>query len=211
MITSIGHHGLDHPVPLCQNSLTSPGPLSWTSQTVLVGGGGAEQYTECHSGVGQKQPENTGSHPKLVCYLIHVVDKVNLDGVPWTGYVPETETCVKTTCLTKPAPLVDFTHRNTFWPWSPACTQPLSAWRRLKDTYNILFGIRISLSLSGFHCRWRTGLLETLRQIEHVSPLKTRVAHRAWISEMGMMAPSGCTSPMTASVFLSKSGGNTYL
>ena len=113
-ITSIGHHGLDHPVPLGQNSLTSPRPLSRTSQTVLVGGGGAEHYTECHSGVCEKQPENTGSHAKLVCYLIHVVDKVNLDGVPWTGYVPETESCVKTTCLTKPPPSVDLAHRNTF-------------------------------------------------------------------------------------------------
>lgn len=42
-------------------------------------------------------------------------------------------------------------------------------------------------------------------------PLKTRVAHRACISEMGMIAPSGCTSPMIARVGRCNSGGNTYL
>ncbi len=42
-------------------------------------------------------------------------------------------------------------------------------------------------------------------------PLKTRVANLACISEMGIMAPSGCTRPMTARVGRSNSGGNTYL
>lgn len=45
----------------------------------------------------------------------------------------------------------------------------------------------------------------------HGIPLKTRVAHLACISEMGMMAPSGCTRPIIASVGRSSSGGNTYL
>lgn len=41
--------------------------------------------------------------------------------------------------------------------------------------------------------------------------MKTLVAHRACISEMGMMAPSGCTSPITTSVGRSNPGGNMYL
>lgn len=46
---------------------------------------------------------------------------------------------------------------------------------------------------------------------EPVLPLKTRVAHLACISEMGIMAPRGCTRPMIARVGRSNSGGNTYL
>ena len=46
---------------------------------------------------------------------------------------------------------------------------------------------------------------------EPVLPLKTRVAHLACISDMGIMAPSGCTRPMIARVVRSNSGGNTYL
>lgn len=46
---------------------------------------------------------------------------------------------------------------------------------------------------------------------ETALPLKTRVAHLACISEMGIMAPSGCTKPMIARVGRSNSGGNTYL
>lgn len=44
-----------------------------------------------------------------------------------------------------------------------------------------------------------------------VLPLKTLVAHLACISEMGIMAPRGCTRPIMARVWRSNSGGKTYL
>ena len=53
--------------------------------------------------------------------------------------------------------------------------------------------------------------LAIANRLFYLLPLKTRVAQRACISEMGMMAPRGWMRPITARVGFSRPGGNTCL
>lgn len=96
-----GLHGLSHSLPLCEDGLAGSSPFSWPFETILVRSTGTEQNSQSQPGISQQQLQEVGANSHQLCYLIHVSDIVNLDGVSLTGDIPETRPELNMLCITR--------------------------------------------------------------------------------------------------------------
>lgn len=77
---------LGYTLPLSEDGLTSPVPLTRPTQTKLVRGAGTKQNPETQTRISQEEPQKVGTHTDFLSDGIHVRDIVHLySSLVWTS------------------------------------------------------------------------------------------------------------------------------